>query len=149
VALRLRPISLRAANAYVREVHRHHPPTRGHKWSVSVVDETGAIRGVAIAGRPVAKGLDDGESLEVYRVATDGADNACSMLYGSVRRSAVAMGYKPSRIFTYTLASESGASLRASGWLQDGESSGGSWSRPSRPRTDNHPTEPKIRWRAG
>lgn len=147
--LALRPISLKKANEWVSEVHRHHGPTVGHKFSVSVVDEAGVLRGVAIAGRPVARGLDDGVTLEVLRVATDGTKNACSMLYSAIRRAALAMGYKPDRIFTYTLASESGGSLRASGWALDGESRGGSWSTPSRPRDDKHPTEPKVRWVAG
>jgi hypothetical protein len=147
--LQLMPISLRQANEYVRDVHRHHPPTRGHKFSVAVIDDEGAIRGVGIAGRPVSRMLDAQGYLEVVRVATDGTHNACSMLYGSLRRAAIALGYPPERIITYTLSSESGGSLRASGWVVDGATSGGSWSRADRPRDDKHPTEAKTRWRAG
>lgn len=147
--LRIAPVSLREANAYVAEVHRHHPPVRGHKFSVSVRDETGAIRGVAIAGRPVSRMLDNGETLEILRVATDGSLNACSMLYGAVRRAAIAMGYSGKNVITYTLQSETGSSLKASGWVCDGVSRGGSWSRSTRPRDDKSPTEPKVRWRAG
>lgn len=147
--LRLQPLTLRAANAYIAEVHRHHPPTRGHKFSVGVVDAAGELRGVGIAGRPVSRMLDADGYLEVVRVATDGTKNACSMIYGSLRRAGVALGYPPHKIITYTLAAESGASLRASGWLPDGSTSGGSWSRAGRAREDNHPLEPKQRWRAG
>jgi len=149
MSLRISPISLREANAYIAEMHRHHPPTRGHKFSIAVRDDQGTLRGVAVAGRPVSRMLDDGETLEVLRVATDGTPNACSMLYGAVRRAAIAMGYAPRNVLTYTLQSETGASLRASGWLCDGPAGGGSWSRASRLRSDNAPLEPKTRWRAG
>lgn len=141
------PLGLREANAYVAERHRHHGPTRGHKFSVGVRDERGELRGVAIAGRPVARKLDDGDSLEVLRVCTDGTPNACSMLYGAVRRAAVAMGYQPQRVFTYTLATEPGTSLRAAGWHSDAETKGGEWGRCDRPRETLIP-DPKVRWRA-
>jgi len=145
--LLLVPISLREANAFVAQHHRHHGPTRGHKFAVAVGSSDGVIRGVAIAGRPVARNLDDGVSLEVLRVCTDGTPNACSMLYGAVRRAAVAMGYPPSRIFTYTLASEPGASLRAAGWQRDADTKGGEWGRADRPRETAN-SGPKTRWRA-
>ena len=32
--LRLKPISLRDANEYVRKYHRHHKPVAGHKFSI-------------------------------------------------------------------------------------------------------------------
>src|SRR4051794_9492151 len=103
--LQLAPIGLREANTLVTRWHRHHGPTRGHKFSVAVVDCDGLPHGVAIAGRPVSRALDDGAHLEVLRVATDGTPNVCSMLYGAVRRAAIAMGYAPDRIITYTLES--------------------------------------------
>lgn len=146
--LRLAPIGLKAANKFVDKVHRHHGPTRGHKFSVSVVDELGATRGVAIAGRPVARMLDDGAHLEVLRLATDGTKDACSMLYGAAARAAVGMGYARQSVLTYILASESGASLRAAGWVEVSASSGGTWDRPTRTRVDHHPMEPKRRFHA-
>lgn len=142
--LKLKPITLRAANKYVREVHRHHDPVRGHKFSASVVDEDGILRGVAIAGRPVSRMLDNGITLEVTRCCTDGARNACSMLYGACRRAGFAVGYL--RIITYTLPSEAGSSLKAAGFSFVGLAGGGEWSRPSRKRTDHHPTEVKWLW---
>lgn len=147
-ALRVKPVSLKVANAYVAEHHRHHPPTRGHKFSVSVVDETEELRGVAIAGRPVARHLDDGLHLEVLRVCTDGAPNACSMLYSAVRRAALAMGYPRGGVITYTLATESGRSLHAAGWVRDIDVRARSWDRPKRAREDQHPTGAKVRWHA-
>jgi hypothetical protein len=111
--LRLRPMSLREANRFVAAVHRHHGPVRGHKFALAVEDVDGVLRGVAIAGRPVSRKLDTGWRLEVLRVATDGAPNACSMLYAAVARAGVAIGYRRQDILTYTLAAEPGTSLRA------------------------------------
>jgi len=146
VRLTIVPISFRQATAYVKEHHRHHAPPRGHKFSVAVADDAGDVRGVAMIGRPVARALDDGLTLEVNRVATDGAKNACSALYGAAWRAARALGYR--RLVTYTLASEPGTSLLASGWKVVGEVKGRSWSCESRPREDSHPTTDKIRWEA-
>ena len=142
----IRPISLKAANAFVGSLHRHHGPVQGHKFSLSAIDEDGQVRGVAIVGRPVARKLDDGLTLEVTRLCTDGTKNACSMLYAAARRAARELGYQ--RILTYILAGESGKSLTASGWFKTAESPGGSWSVPSRPREDKHPLGPKQRWEA-
>ncbi len=144
--LTIRPCTLAVANTYVRWLHRHHQPVRGMRWALSVVDEAHLIRGVAIVGRPVARLLDDGLSCEVLRVSTDGCPNACSALYGAVRRVARAMGYR--RCLTYTLAEEPGTSLRAAGWLHDGHTGGGSWNCPSRRRQDRAPITPKTRWLA-
>ena len=138
------PISLDEAKAFVRAHHRHHRPPVSHKFSLAVADETGRVRGVAIVGRPVARALDDGWTLEVTRVATDGARNACSMLYASAWRAARAIGYRT--LVTYTLEEEGGASLRAAGWRVVAQTAGGSWSCPSRPRVDKHPLQRKLRW---
>ena len=90
--------------------------------------------------------LDNGYTAEVIRCCTDGAPNACSMLYGAARRAVKALGYR--RLVTYTLPEEGGASLRASGWTLAGEAGGGSWSRDGREREDKHPTQRKLRWEA-
>lgn len=145
MSLFLSPIALDEANAFVAQHHRHHKPVVGHKFSVAVSDESG-VRGVAIVGRPVARMADDGWTLEVNRCCTDGAKNACSMLYGAAWRAASGMGFK--RLITYTLREEGGASLRAAGWRLIGEAGGGSWSRASRPRVDTAPTQRKLLWEA-
>lgn len=100
--------------------------------------------GVVIVGRPVSRMRDDGATLEVTRLCTDGTRNACSFLYGAAAKAAFALGYD--RIGTYTLPSEGGASLRACGWKLIGERGGGSWSRDARPREDKAPTEQKLLW---
>jgi hypothetical protein len=142
--LRLVPLTLREANAYVETNHRHHSSARGCLFCLGV--ENGEVRGVAIVGRPVARELQDGYTAEVLRVCTDGARNACSMLYAAAWRACRAIGYR--RLVTYTLPEEGGASLRAAGWRLIGSAGGGSWSRSSRPRVDLHPTQTKLRWEA-
>ena len=143
--LELIPMKLDEANAFVELHHRHHSPVPGCKFCIGVSLD-GRVCGVAIVGRPVARMLDDGWTLEVNRTCTDGSSNANSMLYGAARRAAWALGYK--RLITYTLPSESGVSLTAAGWKCIGEAGGGSWSRPSRPRVDTHPTQRKLLWEA-
>lgn len=142
--LRVVPCDLDEANAFVKQHHRHHQPVPGHKFSLAVADEDDAVRGVAILSRPTARMSDDGMTLEVVRVATDGARNACSALYGAARRATFALGY--TRLLTYTLPEEGGSSLRASGYRLIGEAGGGSWSRAIRPRVDKHPLQTKLRW---
>ena len=117
----------------------------------AALEQSGELVAVAMVGRPLARLLQDGWTLEVLRVAvaTDpatgrGYQNACSMLYGAAARAAKALGYR--RIYSYTLATEEGASLRASGWTEDGTTRGGGWSRQTRLRLDDQPTGPKRRW---
>jgi hypothetical protein len=148
VRLAVAPITLKAANEFVGQEHRHHPPTVGHIWSTSVVDDDGVLHGTAIIGRPVSRVLQQEGYVEVLRVCTDGTPNACSMLYGAAARQAVAKGYPRHKVITYTLASEPGTSLRAAGWVPVSTTTGGSWDTPSRRRTDKAPTEPKVRWHA-
>lgn len=115
--LEIRPIKLRDANRYVEEHHRHNMPATGHKFSIACYDGD-RLCGVAIAGRPVARKLDDGRTIEIRRVCTDGTRNACSILYGACSRAAKEMGYK--RVITYTLLSEPGTSLKAAGFTMGG-----------------------------
>jgi hypothetical protein len=138
------PISLRKANEVVTQWHRHHKPSRGHKFSIALLKDSVYV-GIAICGRPVARGSDDGLTLEVARLCTDGTPNACSKLYGACARVAKEMGYE--KIQTYILESEPGISLKASGWIMEAVTAGGQWKRTDgiTNRTDQ-PTEPKQRW---
>jgi hypothetical protein len=137
------PITLREAREFVARVHRTHKPPQGGKFAVAV-SEDDTVVGVAIVGRPVSRHLDDGWTCEVTRVATDGTRNACSMLYRAAWRAARGMGY--TRLITYTLKEEGGASLRAAGLTLLGTAGGGSWSVKSRPRVDQHPLQQKLLW---
>jgi len=143
MSLELVPVTLRDAHAFIERLHRHHKPSRGGKFAIGVARGSELV-GVAVVGRPVARGLDDGFTAEVTRVATDGSRNACSMLYGAAWRAAKAMGYR--KCITYTLASEPGTSLRAAGWRIVGEVKGRSWDTATRPRVDAHPLQNKLRW---
>lgn len=142
--LELRPITRDEAHAYIRENHRHHGAPVGELWRHAVHNDAGVIVGVACVGRPVARALDDGLTCEVTRLCTNGTPNACSKLYAASKRAAEAKGYR--RGITYILASESGASLRAAGWMKLWNVRGRTWDCPSRPRTDKHPTDDKEAW---
>lgn len=143
--LNLQPITLAEANAFVKQHHRHHPPVVGWKFGIACNDGEKVV-GVVIVGRPVARNLDNGMTLEVTRCCTDGTRNAASMLYGAAWRAVKALGYK--RLITYTLIDEPGTTLKAAGWKFLYETSGGSWSRPSRPTVDKHPLQHKLCWEA-
>lgn len=140
------PCDFDEANAFIARHHRHHRPLKFHKFSLAVADEAGEIRAVCMVNRPTARMLDDGMTLEVTRLASDGCPNACSCLYGAAWRAAKALGY--GKLITYILESESGTTLKASGWKLIGKRGGGSWNMPSRPRVDKHPLQKKFLWEA-
>lgn len=137
------PLPLDEANAAVEKWHRHHQPLTFYKFALGAAVD-GEIVGVAIISRPCARLLDNGATLEVSRVATNGHRNACSWLLARCWRACQALGYK--RLITYTLPQEGGASLRGAGWRCVGKTGGGTWNRKGRPRVDKHPTQLKIRW---
>ena len=85
------PLTLAQANRFVAVHHRHHQPCTGHRFSIGCVKD-GVLVGVAVCGRPLARMTDQTRILEVMRICTDGTRNACSFLYGAVRRAAFAMG---------------------------------------------------------
>ena len=118
----VRPIELRSAAAFIAAHHRHHPNERAHRFSIACYDDD-RLCGVAVCGRPKARAYDPNRVLEVTRLCTDGTANACSKLYGAAARAARAMGFD--RIQSYIMDSESGASLRASGWTLEADGLGG------------------------
>lgn len=141
--LTLCPLTRDKANEYVEKYHRHHKKVVGHLFALGLLKD-GELCGVVIVGRPVARALNDGYTCEVTRLCTDGTPNACSILYGAAWRAARALQYR--RMYTYILESEPGTSVKAAGFRFDGMTKGGSWSTPSRPRTDKAPTCKKQRW---
>lgn len=127
------PLELKTANEYVQEMHRHHIPVHRDKFRVGCQADDGHLCGVIQVGRPVNRNLDDGKTLEVVRCCTDGTQNACSFLYSRAARIAKELGY--TKLITYILESESGTSLKASGWKLEADNiGGGSWDTPSRHR---------------
>ncbi|MFY9479146.1 MAG: XF1762 family protein [Aquabacterium sp.] len=130
MSLRIAPVTLDQANAFVARLHRHNKPVTGYRFAVGCEAQTRLLDGpewvlcgVAIVGRPVSPKLDDGRAAEITRLCTDGTANACSMLYAAARRAARAMGLGP--VYTYTLPTEGGASLRAAGFHLDKTDAGG------------------------
>jgi len=137
------PVDFMEACQFIKEHHRHHKPPQGHKFSIACADNE-KIVGVAIVGRPIARLCNDGWTLEVTRLCTNGTKNACSCLYAACWRAARAMGYK--KIITYILDSESGKSVMAAGYRLVGKCGGGTWDRKNRPRIDMHPTQMKLKF---
>lgn len=143
VVMRLGPITVSAARNQVRAWHRHLPEVQGGLFAVQCLTDAGECVGVAIAGNPARVWQGSGR-IVISRVATDGHENACSMLYGALCRAAKALGYVEA--WTYTLPDEPGVSLRAAGFIDMGMTSGGEHSRPSRYRNPAKHPEPKRRW---
>lgn len=144
----LQPITLKEAQAFVNQNHRHNVAPQGHKFSIGLNDGEKVI-GVIIVGRPISRHKDDGMTLEVTRnCVLDGYKDACSMLYAAAWRVTKNLGYK--RLITYTLKSEPGTSLKAAGWKVIGETEykPKGWNVPSRPRVmaERYPIEQKTIW---
>jgi hypothetical protein len=98
---------------------------------------------------------DDGRTLELLRLTTEGDLNACSRLYSAACRAAFAMGYR--KVITYTLAEEAGSSLRSAGFAVDGHTEAhDGWKhgdgarnaafKPTLFDPPKMPTGPKTRW---
>lgn len=147
VSLYLVPLTQRAAKEVCRLWHRHNDAPRGDIFRVGAAVD-GELVAVGIAGRPVARHLDDGSTVEVTRVSSSGYPNATSFLYGALRRAAFALGY--TRVITYTQASKSGSSLRAAGFRVVAERPATKgWNCTARPRDDSlYMTTTRTRWEA-
>ncbi len=147
MSLRLVPMTMVDAKRFVGTFHRHNRPPLGGIFSVGLCNNDTVI-GCAIVGRPVARALDDGYTLEVTRtcVSEDAPKGSVSMLYGACRRAAAALGYN--KIITNTLQTESGSSLRGAGWEQTAFlKARGGWTCPTRTRgAGTVDRTAKIRW---
>lgn len=137
------PLSLKEANEFVEKLHRHHDPVHRDKYRIGA-EKNGVLVGVVQVGRPVSRILDDGKTLEVVRLCTDGTPQACSFLYSAAARAAKELGYR--KIITYILETEPGTSLLAAGWRHEADTRGHKWGCPSRPRNTTAPTVDKQRW---
>ena len=137
------PIKQDEAKVFINKHHRHHKAPVGSVFQIAAAVDNKII-GVAMVGRPVSRILDNGWTLEVNRLCTDGTKNVCSMLYSACWRVAKNLGYK--KLITYILNNETGSSLKGAGWINVGSCGGGSWSNKSRPRVDKHPLQNKIKF---
>lgn len=145
-------MSIGEARTFIDRHHRHHNAPQSGLFAVAVSDvgRKAGIVGVAVVGRPIARAYQDGYTAEVTRLCViDCKKNACSMLYGAAWRAAKALGYR--RLITYTLKSESGASLRGAGWRVIGEREARSWAADSagRPRVDRSAPAQRLLWEVG
>ena len=109
------PFTLKKANKFITEYHKHSKRVVGCRFCLAV-EIDGKIEAVAIVGRPVARNLDDGLTAEVIRLCTrqNGIKNLCSILYSRCWKIWRLMG--GNKLVTYTLETENGASLKASGF---------------------------------
>jgi hypothetical protein len=142
--LRIRPIGFAEARSFVERHHRHSLAPVGWKFGCAAEDRLGLV-GVVIVGRPVARKLDDGQTLEVTRLCTLARmHNAASLLLGAACRAAKALGYR--RVVTYTAADEPGTCCKAAGFQPVQQVKGRRWSCTSRPRRDRHAIADRVRW---
>lgn len=114
------PLNLKTANEFVTRYHQHNKKVTGCKFCIGVLVQD-VLEAVCIGGRPVARRLDDGFTLEILRMCTkqNGIKNLCSLLYSRAWKIWKYMGGK--RVLTYTLESENAASLKASGFFVTGK----------------------------
>ena len=153
VVLEVTPVALDEVQRFIGTHHRHNQAPKRYRFAVGLKNKEGKLVGVAAAAQPVARLLDDGMTIEVVRTCTDGTPNANSMLYGAIVRAAKALGFK--KAITYTLEDESGASLKAAGWVIDKANlAPQTWNRPNRYRSDVDlfgsrlpPLKERTRWK--
>ena len=146
--MKIIPVRTKDANAFIEKYHRHNGPIdhRSHRFTIGL-EKDGELVGVAVAGLPISRKLDDGKTLEILRVCVlDGIKNANSMLYGRVARVGYLMGYE--KVITYTLQSECASSLKAVGAKIEHELNRPcSWNHKSRPRKEQAVyLKKKYRW---
>jgi hypothetical protein len=146
--MRIVPLTLREANDFVERFHRHSARTSndGGKFAIGLQLD-GQLVGVAIVGRPVARMLQIPGTAELLRncVSPAAPRNATSKLAGRAKRIWQLMGGV--RLVSYTLARESGESMRGAGFIEDGAVAGRRWDTPSRRRAARAiEQEDKVRW---
>jgi hypothetical protein len=145
--LQLRPITLKQAQHFIHQHHRHNQPPRGGAFAVALLRDDELV-GVGIAGRPRSRALQSqghGLWLEITHICVlESVRNGCTKLYGALKRAGKALGYQ--KALTYTLVREPGVSPRAAGFQAVTLTADQSWDRPSRERQEVAPRGQKIRW---
>ena len=117
-----KPITIKAANEFIKTFHRHHRPTIRNcgRWAIAAMNINNEMVGVVIAGNPVSATYMDGYTIELTRlcVKEPAPKGTCSFLLSKCCAIWKTMGGK--KAITYTLESESGASLKGAGWRLSG-----------------------------
>lgn len=93
--------------------YRRQRRMKGYKFSIGCTDGD-KIVGVASMVQPASRYMDDGWTLEMTGVCTDGTEDVRLMLYGAAWRAARALGYK--KLITYVMDTEPGTGLKMAGW---------------------------------
>ncbi|MEO3810725.1 XF1762 family protein [Sphaerisporangium sp. B11E5] len=88
------PIKLHTARAFIAWTRHAPPPQREATFAIGVNAADGVLIGVAIAGRPMTPELDDGHSIELIQLATDGTPDAAPALVGAAWRITLVLGYR-------------------------------------------------------
>jgi N-acetylglutamate synthase-like GNAT family acetyltransferase len=136
------PKSQKVVKAFIEKHHRHLPTAPvGDKTRFSIFNGDDLV-GVCMIGRP-ARTIQDGKTMCVTRLAVDESlgnkltHDACSQLLGACKRWCKRNGIE--RLFTYTLSTESGSSVKAAGFKFVGntKTSSKGHSRKGRPRKLN------------
>lgn len=149
------PITGRKARFWIAEHHRHLPRLQGALFGVGVALDD-QIVAVGCAGNP-PRVWQGSRRLVISRVAAlpdlppviDGqgeihAAPACTMIYRALCDAARCLGYREA--WTYSLPDEDGRSIKAAGFRFMGETDGGEWDCPTRPRGRAADSRPKGRW---
>ena len=142
------PLTRDAANEFIAQHHRHCGRVTSHRGAIGC-EHGGKLVGVAILANPPARALAaDPFLVEVVRlcVSHDAPRNTPSWLLARCRRAAVALGFR--KVTTVTLDDESGASLRAAGFVQARKMRArNGWTSKSRERGAlNTDHRAKVRW---
>lgn len=148
--MKLVPVTVKRARAFVAEHHRHLPRLQGGLFAVGV-ELGGELVGVGLAGHPPRVWMGTGRVV-ISRVAAradlpgvgDHASPACTMILGALCRAAKALGYREA--WTYTLPEEPGSSLRGAGFVDKGLTRDEEHDRPSRARRPVEVRTKKRRW---
>lgn len=114
MSLRVVPVTIGAARAFVERHHSNHHAPVGGLLACAVADGD-RLCCVAILSRPVARMLDaHGDVAEVTRVATDRTRGAALLCLRALTSAALRLGW--ARLVSYTLLGESGRLYRQAGW---------------------------------
>lgn len=148
--MKIVPCTIRQAKRFVRAHHRHAPACTGAVLAIGL-EHDGELIGVGMLGRPKSRALDaDRFTAEATRVCVrEGAPKgSVSKLNSRLKRLWQLQGgiwFK-----SYTLASESGDSLRTVGAQVDREIRRRRWTCASRPRDARAvESQDKLRWELG
>jgi hypothetical protein len=92
--LRVVWVSVDDADAFLTWHYRHHPPPAGALFALGIARASeDRLLGAIIAGRPVPPAQDDGATVEITRVGTDGSPHVEVALYRAVWKVVRACGY--------------------------------------------------------